>query len=48
MIEFIDNTGMVTTFRNSGDFANFTQKAHELGKKLIKEAGLGIYAKEKK
>jgi tripartite-type tricarboxylate transporter receptor subunit TctC len=47
-IEYIDNFGEVATFRNSKDFGNFIKEEHDRAGKMIKELGLGIYAKEKK
>jgi tripartite-type tricarboxylate transporter receptor subunit TctC len=46
--EFIENFGETTTFRNSEDFSNFIKGEHVRAEKMIKELGLGLFAKEKK
>jgi tripartite-type tricarboxylate transporter receptor subunit TctC len=48
IVEFIDNTGQVTTYKNSVDFGNFLKESNEKAGRMIKELGLGMYAKEKK
>lgn len=48
IIEFISNLGESPTLRNSKDFGNFIKEEHERARNMIKELGLGIYAKEKK
>ncbi len=46
--ELIDKLGQTPSFRNSKDLGSFTKQAYELGRRVIKESGLGIYGKEKK
>jgi tripartite-type tricarboxylate transporter receptor subunit TctC len=48
IIEFINKTGDVATFRNSRDFGTFLKESHERAGRLMKELGLGMFAKEKK
>jgi len=46
--EFIISFGNVPTYKNSKDFGNQLKESHERAREMIKELGLGIYAKEKK
>jgi len=48
IIELMYDVGSVPTFRNSNDFGKFLKDEHERAREMIKELGLGIYAKEKK
>jgi tripartite-type tricarboxylate transporter receptor subunit TctC len=48
VIELISNFGEIPTFRNSNDFGKFLKEEHERAREMMKEFGLGIYAKEKK
>lgn len=48
VIEAIENYGDAPAYRNSKDFANFIKKERERARKMMKELGVGIFAKEKK
>jgi tripartite-type tricarboxylate transporter receptor subunit TctC len=48
IMELIETAGETPSFRNSKDFAVFLRVEHERAGKLIKELGLGLFAKEKK
>jgi tripartite-type tricarboxylate transporter receptor subunit TctC len=48
IIQFMNDVGSLATYRNSKDFGVFLKEGHERAREMIKELGLGIYAKEKK
>jgi tripartite-type tricarboxylate transporter receptor subunit TctC len=48
VIEIIEKIGETPMFRNSSDYASYIGREHESARKVIKELGLGMFAKEKK
>ncbi len=48
IVESIESYGDVANFRNSRDFAAFLKVEYDRAGKMIKELGLGLFAKEKK
>jgi tripartite-type tricarboxylate transporter receptor subunit TctC len=47
MIDLIERSGQAECFRNSQDFSKFLKESYGAAEKMIKELGLGLYAKEK-